>query len=482
MSINSHLQLSPEQMRDLGYRVIDELVAHHEQLPQKRTTQIGTRAELAARLHEPLPEQGSDAAEVLAQLRRDVWTHISHTNHPRFFAFIPAPSNYVSVLAETLNAGYDPFAGTWLGGSAAAQVELVTIDWLRQLCGMPESTGGHFVSGGSLANLTALAVARHVKLADRVADAVIYYSDQTHSCVDRALWLLGFAGEQIRKLPSDDDYRLCMTTLQSAVAQDRAAGRRPFCVIANAGTTNTGAIDPLAELAAYCAHENLWLHLDGAYGAAAMLCERGRRMLDGLERCDSLALDPHKWLFQPYETGVVLLRDGSLLRKSFHVLPEYMHDTQRAQEEVNFCEQGVQLTRSFRALKVWLSFKVFGVAAFRAAVERGFALAELAERTLREKECWQITSPATFGIVSFRYVWPDATESELNAFNQQLAAAGIADGFAFASSTILKGRFVLRMCPINPRTTDEDIVASVRRLAELARELKRRPRINTDLH
>jgi glutamate/tyrosine decarboxylase-like PLP-dependent enzyme len=469
---SNKLQLSSDQMRELGYRVIDQLVEHFAQLPHKRVTQIGARAELEARLREPLPEAGSDPQEVLARLQRDVWKHISHTNHPRFFAFIPAPSNFVSAMAETLTAGYDPFAGTWIGASAAAQVELVTIDWLRQLCGYGETAGGHFVSGGSLANLTALAVARHVKLDDRIENAVIYFSDQTHACVDRALWLLGFANEQARKLPTGADYQLNPAQLREAVAQDRAAGRRPFCVIANAGTTNTGAIDPLDELADFCAAENLWLHVDGAYGAAAMLCERGRRLLAGLERADSLALDPHKWMFQPYETGVVLLRDGSLLRKSFHVLPEYMHDTQREPDEVNFCEQGVQLTRSFRALKLWLSFRVFGVAAFRAAIERGFELAELAEGRLRETECWQITSPATLGIVSFRYVWPEATEDELNDFNQRLAAAGIADGFAFASSTWLHSRFALRMCTINPRTTDEDIRATIERLEQLANELQ----------
>src|SRR5581483_10781638 len=453
--------------------IIDQLVEHYEQLPGKRATQVGVRSELEARLREPLPESGTDAAAVLDKLQRDVWTHISHTNHPRFFGFIPAPSNFVSAMAETLTAGYDPFAGSWLGASAAAEVEMVTIDWLRQLCGLPETAGGHFVSCGSMANLTALAVARHVKLSDQVENAVVYYSDQTHSCVDRALWLLGFSPDQIRKLPSDDNYCLSMPQLREAVSQDRAAGRRPFSVIANAGTTNTGAVDPLAELADYCARENLWLHVDGAYGAAAVLSERGRGMLAGLELADSLALDPHKWLFQPYETGVVLLRDGSLLRKTFHVLPEYMNDTQRGLEEVNFCEQGVQLTRSFRALKVWMSFKVFGVEAFRQAVERGFELAELAERTLRESEPWEIITPATLGIVSFRYVYDGASEADLNRFNQRLVDAAIRDGFAFPSSTVLRGRTVLRMCPINPRTTDDDIRSTIRRLESLANGLRK---------
>src|SRR5262245_23512055 len=328
MSTNFQLQLSPEEMRRLGYRAIDEIVAHFEQLHDKPAIGVGTRAELEARLREPVPETPTEVDALFAQLQRDVWPFIGNIGHPRFFAFIPTPVNFVSVLADVLVSGFNPFVGTWLGGSAAAQVELVTVDWLRELCGLPEGAGGQFVSGGSMANLTALAVARHVKLQDRFANAVVYFSDQTHSAVERALRALGFAPEQLRKLPSDESYRLSLLVLQAAVAADRATGHRPFCVIANAGTTNTGALDPLSELSAFCRQQDLWLHVDGAYGAAAVLCERGQTLLQGLGEVDSLALDPHKWLFQTYEVGCVLVRDARWLKQTFHVLPEYLEDTQ----------------------------------------------------------------------------------------------------------------------------------------------------------
>jgi aromatic-L-amino-acid/L-tryptophan decarboxylase len=475
MSVDPELQLSSAEMRRLGYRVIDQLVEHFEQLPQKPTTQLTLRAELEPRLSEPLPEAPSDLEELLALLQCEVWSNIGHTNHPRFFAFIPAPSNFISVLAAALTAGFNPFAGNWFEASGPTQIELVTIDWLRQLCGLPETAGGHFVPSGSLANLTALAVARHTKLADNVENAVIYYSDQTHSCVERALRLLGFKPEQLRSLPSNAQFRLPMAALRAAVSFDRAKGRQPFCVVANAGTTNTGAIDPLPELVELCRAENLWLHVDGAYGAAAALCERGKQLLAGLEQVDSLALDPHKWLFQPYETGVVLVREARLLRETFFILPAYLKDTVRENAaEINFADEGIQLTREFRALKLWLSLKTFGLAAFRAAVERGFELIALAERVLRESSSWEVIASPVLSVVVFRFAPAGLSEERLNALNQQLVQAAFDDGFAFVNSTTLRGQTVLRMCTINPRTTEADIRASLARLEKLGNELAER--------
>lgn len=467
----SKIELSPEEMRRLGYRVIDEIVDHIETLREQPPIRLNTRATLEAKLREPIPEQPGEIDAALEQIKRDVWTSMAHVTHPRFFAFIPEPGNYVGALADMLVAGLNPFAGTWLGGSGPAQIEIVTIDWLRELCGLPAEAGGLFVSGGSMANLTALAVARHVKLADQTANARVYCSDQTHSCVERALRVLGFATEQIVKIPCDDRFQLPMEALQRAIAHDRAAGRRPFCVVANAGAVNTGAVDPLPALAEYCRAQDLWLHVDGAYGAAAVLSEKGRQMLAGIEQVDSLALDPHKWLFQPFEMGCVLVRDRSLLKKTFRILPEYLADTQFAGEEVNFCDYGIQLTRGFRALKLWLSFKTFGVAAFREAIQRGIEMAELAEKTLREHGQFEILSPATLGLVAFRYVPKGASEEEINDINQRLVRAMIEDGYVFASSTTLRGKTALRLCTINPRSTEEDISSSIARIAELGSKL-----------
>src|SRR5256886_479131 len=290
----SRLTLSREEMREFGYRVVDLLADH---FADAQNGPVGAKADPTRMVsmfdHDP-PETGRDPNELLAQLEQDVLPNNLHVDHPRFFAFVPGPNNFVSTMADALAAGFNIFNGTWFGGSAAAAVELGVVRWLGRVCGLPESAGGLFVSGGSMANLTGLVAARHALLQDRIEGATIYFSDQTHSSVERALHVIGFMREQMRKLPSDENFRLSIQTLRKAVDEDRARGLRPFCVIANAGTTNTGAIDPLNELADLASREKLWLHIDGAFGAAAILSERGRALLGGLERADSISLDPHK--------------------------------------------------------------------------------------------------------------------------------------------------------------------------------------------
>ncbi len=465
------LSLPPDEVRRLGYRVVDMIVDHVETLPEKPVSTVGTRAELEDSLWEPPPEQGAPPDAVLDQLQRDVFAHVSHVDHPRFFAFIPGPSNVVGALADALVSGLNPFAGTWLAASGPAMVELVTVDWLCRLCGLPETAGGLFTSGGSAATLTALATARHVRLDEQTEGAVVYASDQTHSSVARALRTLGFADDQLRTLPSDDAFRLDPEGLRQAVRADRAAGRTPFCVVANAGTTNTGAVDPLAALADVCHAESLWLHVDGAYGAAAVLSERGRTRLAGLDRADSITVDPHKWFFQPYEIGGLLVRDRDGLAGAFRTGAEYLEDAHRDEAgEVNFGGAGVQLSRRFRALKLWLSLKVFGLAAFRQAVEHGFDLAELAERTVGAMPGWEVTSPAGLGIVTFRYAPDDLPGAEADALNRHVLDRLRASGFAMLSSTTLRGRVVLRLCPINPRTTEVDVRETLTRLDGFVRD------------
>jgi aromatic-L-amino-acid/L-tryptophan decarboxylase len=458
----ARIALSRKEMRKFGYAVVDLLSEHFANVQEGP---VGTKAEPSKMI--PLFDQdpsetGHDPNELLAQLERDVFPNNLHVDHPRFFAFVPGPNNFVSTMADALAAGFNIFNGTWLGGSAAAAVELGVVRWLCRACGLPKSAGGLFVSGGSMANLTGLVAARHSFLQDRFDGAMVYFSDQTHSSVERALHVIGFSREQIRKLPSDENFRLSIQKLSEAIASDRAKGSRPFCIIANAGTTNTGAIDPLNELADLAAKEKMWLHVDGAFGAAAVLSERGKQMLYGLERSDSISLDPHKWLFQSFECGCVLVRDVALLKSAFQIKPDYLRDVHRNTAEFNPADHGVQLTRSFRALKVWLSLQTFGVAAFREAITRGFELAEIAERELRSRKGWEILSPAQMATVCFRFGDSDDLQT-------QLVDLMIRDGFALLTSTELRGVAALRLCTINPRTTERDIVETIERLDKFAR-------------
>jgi aromatic-L-amino-acid/L-tryptophan decarboxylase len=448
-------------MRRLGYRVVDILVQHFAGMREGPVGAKGAPEELMARLSAPPSETPTDPHELLAHLEKEVFPNNLHVDHPRFFAFVPGPGNFVSTMADALAAGFNVFNGTWLGGSAAAAIELTVIDWFRGFCGFPETAGGLFVSGGSAANLTALHAARCAKLGERIQGATIYFSDQTHYSVERALRVVGFSREQFRKIPSDDGFRLPLESLRQAICADKEADLRPFCVIANAGTTNTGAVDPLSDLADLCAAEGLWLHADGAYGAAAVISERGREKLVGLDRADSLSLDPHKWLFQPFECGCVLVRDAAYLKSAFQLMPEYMRDVHRNTAEINPADYGIQLSRGFRALKVWLSMNTFGLAAFRDAITRGFELAEFAEKELRARRHCEILSPAEMAIVAFRFGKDDAVQTKL-------VDLMLRDGFAFLTSTTLKGLTALRLCTINPRTTEQDIIETIDRLEKLA--------------
>jgi glutamate/tyrosine decarboxylase-like PLP-dependent enzyme len=460
----ANLTLEREEMRRLGYLVVDTLVEHFATLREKSVSTKGERPALEEVFREAPPENGSDPEALVRHLAETVFRTQMHVDHPRFFAFVPSPGNYVGAMADALASGFNSFVGTWFAGSGPAEIELVTIDWLRELCGLPETGGGLFVSGGSMANLTALALARQVRLPGLMEDGVIYYSDQTHSSVDRAVRVLGFTPSQIRRIPCDAEYRLALEPLQREVATDRAAGRMPFCVVANAGTTNTGAVDPLHALAEFCREQKMWLHVDGAYGAAAVLTDEGKRALAGLEQADSIALDPHKWLFQPFEIGCVLVRDRLQLKDVFRVMPEYLRDVHRYKEEVNFCDYGIQLSRGFRALKLWLSIKTFGMAAFREAIAGGLRMARFAEQRLRQSGKWEIVTPAALGIVTFRWKGDDSV-------THGLVGAMIADGFALATSTQLEGRPALRFCTINPRTTEQDMTGTIERLEEMASKL-----------
>ncbi|HET7307162.1 MAG TPA: aminotransferase class I/II-fold pyridoxal phosphate-dependent enzyme [Gammaproteobacteria bacterium] len=466
----TRLALDREEMRALGYRVVDMIADHWADLADKPAAQTPAARGVSQVLSAPPPDGPASLDSVLEELQREVFSHIAHVNHPRFFAFVPSPANFVGVMGDALAAGYNVFNGTWLAASGAAQIELTVVDWLRRVCGFPEGAGGLFVSGGSMANIVALAVARHRRLDGPNRKARVYFSAQTHSSIERGLRLLGFADAQSVRLPVDDRFRLDVEALAERIHADRAAGLEPFCVVANAGTTNTGAIDPLPELARLCRKEDLWLHADGAFGAAAAVSDRGRRALAGLDQVDSLSIDPHKWLFQPFEIGCVLVRDRNWLRDAFHVLPDYMQDTRAEEETINLGEYGPQLTRSFRALKLWMTLRIFGREALAAAVEHGFELAEQAEQQLKVRNYWEIVSPAQMAMIAFRYAPPDAGPDEADALNAEIVRRLSADGYAMLSSTRLNGRTALRLCTINPRTTRDDIVGTIDRLDQLARD------------
>jgi glutamate/tyrosine decarboxylase-like PLP-dependent enzyme len=457
------LTLSSEEMRRAGYAVIDRLVAHYASLPDQSPWGDGERPPPNP-FDAPPPQQGAAFETVLAQLDKELFPYNLRVNHPRFYSFIPGPSNFVGVLADTLAAGFNIFNGTWIGASGGAEMERATIGWVRGALGFPEGSGGLFTSGGSAANVIGLAVARHSRLAGDMAGARLYTSTETHSSVERGLRILGFSAEQLCKIGVDDDLRLDLHVLERAIAIDRSNGLKPFCVVANAGTTNTGAVDPLGPIADLGAREGMWMHVDGAYGACAAFSERGRTALAGIERADSVSFDPHKWLFQPFEIGGVLVRDGKALHDAFNVSASYLRDTKNIGRGVNFGEHGIQLTRSLRALKLWMTFQVFGAREIARAIDIGFAMAEAAEAAIRAKPLWRVISPSSMGILAFRAAPEGWTDADCDRLNADIAARSKAEGKDMVATTELKGRVALRICPINPRLTNSDIEGTLERL------------------
>ncbi|HSG06964.1 MAG TPA: aminotransferase class I/II-fold pyridoxal phosphate-dependent enzyme [Longimicrobiales bacterium] len=470
----SRLEMSPEAMRELGVAAVDALVGRMDGLAQERPWRGASRAELEPLLREAAPERGRPAGEVMERALRDVLPVAARVDHPRFFAFVPSAPTWPGVVADFLTAGFNTFQGTWLGSGGPSQLELVVTDWFREWVGYPADTaGGLFTSGGSAASLDALVAAReHAGAPDRPA---VFMSDQSHSALERAARIVGVRPEGIRKVASDHSFRIRMDALETEVATARAAGFNPIAVCANAGATNTGAVDPLHDLADYCAREGIWLHVDGAYGGFAILTERGRALLDGMERADSITLDAHKWLFQPFEAGCLLVKDVRTLDAAFSVHPEYLQDTRLGMEQVNFADRGLQLTRSFRALKVWMSVQTFGMQAFRRAVGRGIELADRAGKYIQASERLELMSPPSLGVVCFRAHPPgvDLDAEALERFNEEVQGRVIQDGTAMMSSTRLKGVYALRFCIMAHTTTWADVERTLRALEGYAGQLAR---------
>ncbi|MBL0319724.1 MAG: aminotransferase class I/II-fold pyridoxal phosphate-dependent enzyme [Alphaproteobacteria bacterium] len=469
------LTLPEDDMRRMAEKVFGLIVDHFAGLKDLPVTTPSTLEHITEGLHEPMPTQAVPVEQLLAQLKTHVFDQMTHLDHPRYFAFVPGPSNFVSAMADAIASSFNVFSGAFIGPSGVAQIEVTTIEWLRELFRFPQDAGGLFVSGGSMANMTGLAVARHVMLAGNTTNATVYFSDQTHSSVAKGLKILGFQQFQLRKIASDATFRLSVDALRQQIATDRLQGLVPFCVVANAGTTNAGAADPIKELSAFCKAEGLWLHVDGAYGGSAAITERGRKVLEGIELADSLGIDPHKWMFQPYEIGCVLVRNREHLKNTFRFSAEYLKLNEQCAEQINFCDYGVQLTRGFRALKLWLSLKAFGVDAFRAAITKGIENAEIVESLLRNGDCWEIITPAQLGIITFRYRADGLDESALNELNNHIAQDIIYSGYAMLSPTILGGKHVLRMCTINPRTTHDDLKQTVGMLKSFGEHIEVKP-------
>lgn len=467
-------RLSEDEMRTYGYKVIDAIVNHFSTQEQKSPINLATRKEMDDLFLEQAPESATPSQEVLDFVLNNVLNKANILTHPKFYSFVPGPSNFISSMSDTLATGFNVFSGGWNASAAAAELEIVCLNWMLKWFKFPlKSGGGIFTSGGSMANLTALVTARTQKCGEDFSKAIIYMSDQTHSSNIKAIRTIGFRKDQIRIIPTDQEFKISINKLKNEIAKDRLKKLTPFCIIANAGTTNTGTIDNLNEIASICKTEDIWMHVDAAYGGATILSKQYAHLLKGIDKADSITVDPHKWFFQPYEMGCLIVRNAKWLRNTFTEKPEYLKDVEGNESEINFFDHGIQLTRRFRALKFYMSIKTYGLAHFRDAITYNIDLAIALEDKLRKSDQWEIVAPASIGIINFRYnpIAKKLDEKTLDEANLNISRGVMAQQKAHMVTTTLMGQVVLRMCLINPRTTMTHLEETISSCEQIAIEL-----------
>src|SRR5436190_12837974 len=463
----SSFALSPDEVLRLGRLAADAVAEHRGKLTDRPVFgKVGSDASL---FDGPPPEQGRPFEDVLDFVREHVLPYPFGNSHPRFFGFINATADPVGTTADYLAAALNP--NCWGGDHAAIHVENQVVRWLAALLGLPAGAEGILVSGGSMANFTALAAARRAMTPGNVREdglggegrpkLVVYASDQVHHCVDKAVDLLGIGTRNLRKIETDERFRIRLDLLERAIAEDRAAGLSPALVVGTAGTVNTGSVDPLDALAELCRRESLWFHVDGAYGAMAVLSRELAPLFAGLEKADSIAADPHKWLYVPYEAGATFVRESGRLAATFRKFPEYLASDPESPlpGPAWFRGRGVELSRGFKALKVWMGIRVHGTRAYARAIENDVALARFLSDEVDRRSDYERLAEPVLSIANFRWrpVGAGLSESDIDRLNRRIVNRLVGAGSFFLAPTILKGRTAMRACIVNFRTTREDL-------------------------
>ena len=476
-------ELSPAEMRALGDRVVAFVTRYlttlHEQPITPET--LEDPGALQRLLAEPLPRQAQGAEQALADFEARVADHAVRIGHPRFLAWVRTSPLAGAVFAEALAAALNQSVAVWQGAPSATMVERLVLQWLCEISGFAPTAEGILTSGGSLANAIALLVARQAAFPEvrqrglrHGPDLTVYLTDQTHYSVTKAVEMAGLGRQALRMVPTDATWRMDPQALRAAIRSDRRAGRRPMAVIATLGTTSTGACDDLPALAQVCAEEGVWLHVDGAYGGIAASLPSARHLAQGIALADSLTVDPHKTLFVPFEAGAVLVREPGLLPATFRLAADYLPGM-GDDPYFHFRDYGPQLSRAFRALKIYLTLKIYGLDAIVEAMEHTLHLARRFGEMVRAAPDFELLAPVTLGIVAFRYRNPGepaTSDEELNALNAALIPILQRRGRVFLSQTRLRDRVALRAAFLSYRTTEEDLPVILEEIRAAARMVK----------
>lgn len=478
------LDMHPEEFRALGHALVDRIAGFLTELPERPVTPGETPAQVRTTLgNATLPEDGSDPASLLEEAFDLLRDHSLFNGHPRFWGYITSSAAPIGALGDLLAAAINPNVGGFGLGPMGTEIEAQTVRWIAELLGYPVECGGLLVSGGNMANIVGFLAARHAK-APEVRTAGVasaqslraYASAETHTWVQKAADLAGLGTDSIRWIATDGDQRMDMAALERAIEADRAAGDVPFLVVGTAGSVSTGAVDPLPAIADLCRRYDLWFHVDGAYGGFAVAAPGTPDDLCGLREADSIAIDPHKWLYAPLEAGCVLVRDREALRDTFSYHPPYYHFDNPEDEPINYYEYGPQNSRGFRALKVWLAMRQAGRSGYARMIGDDIALAG---ELFRQVEGHPDLEARTLGlsIATFRYIPADlradpATHTDyLNSLNTALLTRIQGGGETFISNAVIDGNFYLRACIVNFRTTAADVAALPEIVARIGAEV-----------
>ncbi len=451
-------------LRELGHKMIDDMMDHLQNIRDEPSWRK-IPAETKEFLDRPAPMTPQDPLEIYEEFKRHILPYPSGNIHPRFWAWVQGTGTPLGALAEFLAASMNP--NTAIGEHAAMYVEQQVLNWCKEMMGYPKSSSGILVSGGSMANITALTVARNQQTGTDIrrkgvsaanGSMTLYCSTETHSCVVKAAEVIGIGSDSVRSIAVDDNYQIDTAKLVSAIESDLAAGNTPFCVVGNAGTVNTGAIDPLDQLLSIARRYNLWFHVDGAFGALAKLAPEYSETLRAIESADSVAFDLHKWMYMPFEVGCVLIRNAEAHRNAFAIETNYLmnHERGLAAGPDPMGNYGLELSRGFKALKVWMSLKEHGIEKYTAAIRQNVLQAfHLAELISNDKHL-ELLAPVRLNVVCFRYRRDGVTEGQLDQLNKEIVMTLQESGTASPSSTILHGRYAIRVANTNHRSRKKD--------------------------
>ena len=464
------LELHGDALRRLIDAAAERIVAHVDSLPGQPAADTEGGVALARSLAEPLPETGTDADELLDLLFTRVIPKSFNTAGPGYLAYIPGGGLPHAAVADLIADATNRYVGVFAAAPGLAAIEATVVRWLCDLAGLPPQARGILTSGGSLATFSAVVAARKHLLPENFLSGTIYASDQAHYAIQKSAILAGFPEENVRAIPSDDEFRIRVEALAHAIAADRAAGRTPFLIVGNAGTTNTGAVDDLERLAALAARERMWFHVDAAYGGFFLMTEEGRRRLSGIERADSIVLDPHKGMFLPYGTGALLVRDGETLKRAHALSADYMPPMQQDDDLTDFNLLSPELSRGFRGLRLWLPLKMHGAGPFRRNLEEKLELARDATAKLKEIPGIEILAEPQLSIVAFRLRPPGIDEAALDELNRDFLNRINSHRRVYLTATLLAGRFAIRICVLSFRTHQDRMDQALEDIRAAARE------------